>query len=54
MREAIWDGCRVEWPGGRRPQRRRLAVVEKNEGARLEPERRMLVVLELAEEDVDG
>ena len=33
---AIWAGFRVEWPGGGRPQRKRLAVVEKYE--RLEVE----------------
>lgn len=44
MSEVIWEGCRVEWPGGGRPKRRRLAVVEKYEGARLEPERKRLVV----------
>lgn len=45
MSEAIWDGCRVEWPGGGRPQRRRLAAVEKYEGAaRLVAELRRLVV----------
>ena len=53
MREAIWDGCRVEWPGGGRPQSKRLAAVEKYEGARLEPERKRLVV-EAAGADTGG
>lgn len=45
VREVIWDGCRVEWPGLGRPHRKRLAVVEKYDGAaRLEVERRRLVV----------
>ncbi len=44
VRAAIWVGCRVEWPGGGRPQRRRLAVAEKDEGGRLESERRRLLV----------
>lgn len=34
----------MEWPGGGRPQRRRLAAAERDEGARLEPERKRLVV----------
>lgn len=51
MSAAIWDGCRVEWPGGGRPQRNRLAVVEKYEGARLETDRRRLV-LEVVEAEV--
>ena len=53
VRDSILDGCRVEWPGGRRPQRRRLAAVEKYEGACLEPERERLVV-EAAGVDADG
>ena len=43
----------MEWTGGRRPQRRRLAAVEKTEGACLEPERERLVV-EAVGGDVDG
>ena len=43
VREVIWDGCRVEWPGGGRPQSKRLVVVEKYEGARLVRERKRLV-----------
>ena len=43
----------MEWAGGRRPQRRRLAAVEKTEGACLEFERERLVV-EAAGGDVDG
>lgn len=53
VRAAIWDGCRVEWLGGGRPQRMRLAVVKKCEGARLEVERRRLTV-EDAGVDVGG
>lgn len=53
VREATWEGCRVEWPGGGRPQRKRLAADEKYEGARLEPERKRLVV-ETAGADVGG
>ena len=53
VREAIWDGCRVEWPGGGRPQSKRLAVVEKDEGACLMHERKRLVE-EAAGADVCG
>ena len=53
VREVTWEGCRVEWPGGGRPQRKRLAAVEKHEGARLERERKRLVV-ETAGADVGG
>lgn len=43
----------MEWPVGGRPQRRRLAAVERYEGARLEPERKRLVV-EAEGADVGG
>ena len=52
--DSMWRGSRVEWPGGRRPHRIRLAAVEKIEGACLEPERERLVVEEAAGCDVDG
>ena len=48
-----WDGCRVEWLGGGRPQRKRLAAVEKYEGARLEAKRWRLMV-EVEGADVCG
>ena len=51
--DSIWDDFNLEWPGGRRPHRRRLAVVERIEGACLELERERLVV-EAAGGDVDG
>ena len=51
MRAAIWVGCRVEWPGGGRPQSRRLAVVEKYERLRL---RRRLVLDAVGADDCGG
>ena len=51
--DSIWDDFNEEWPGGCRPQRSRVAVVEKIEGARLEPERERLV-MDAAGGDVDG
>lgn len=53
VRAEIWDGNRVEWLGGGRPQKKRLAAVEKCEGARLEAERWRLM-LEVAGADVGG
>lgn len=43
----------MEWPGGGRPQSKRLAAAEKYEGARLEPDRKRLVV-EAEGADVGG
>ena len=51
VRAAIWVGCRVEWPGGGRPQSRRLAVVEKYERLRL---RRRLVLDAAGADDCGG
>ena len=51
--DCMWRDSRVEWLGGRRPQRKRLAAVEKAEGACLEPERERLVV-EAAGGNFDG
>lgn len=53
VRDAIWDGCRVEWPGGGRPQSKRLAAVERNDGLRLDFELTRLVV-EFAGVDICG
>ena len=44
VRDAICDGCRVEWPGGGRPQSKRLAAAERNDGLRLDFELTRLVV----------
>ena len=53
VKDAIWDGCRVEWPGGGRPQSKRFAAAESNDGLRLDLELTRLVV-ELAGVDACG
>ena len=53
VRDAIWDGCRVAWPGGGRPQSKRFAAAERSDGLRLDFELTRLVV-EFAGVDVCG